>query len=86
MVAGMTCEANITVYENEEAVVIPQDLVQTDEDNEKIKYVMLVDPEEDEPVRRKVKLGRKKGKNVEVLKGLEEGDEIVKEEKKEDDE
>ena len=43
---------------------------------------MLVDEEEDAPVKRKVKLGRKQDKMVEVLKGLEEGDEIVKEEKK----
>ena len=85
LVAGMTCKAKVVVYEKKEALVIPLDLVQADEDNEKIKYVMLVDPEEDEPVRRKVKLGRKKDKTVEVLKGLEEGDEIIKEEKKKDD-
>ncbi len=89
LVAGMTCDAKIVTYENKEALVIPLDLVQTDEENKKIKYVMLVDPEEDGteqdgPTRRNVKLGRKKGKIVEVLKGLEEGDEIVKEEKKDD--
>jgi len=81
LVAGMTGKSKVTVYENESALVIPTNLVQTDEDDEKIKYVMLLDPEEDEPLRRKVKLGRKNGKLVEVLKGLEEGDEIVKEEK-----
>ena len=84
LVAGMTCDAKVVTYENKEALVVPLDLVQTDEENEKIKYVMLVDEEEEEPTRRKVKLGRKKGKVVEVLKGLEEGDEIVKEEKKDD--
>lgn len=89
LVAGMTCDAKIVTYENKEALVIPRDLVQTDEENEKIKYVMLLPSEEegaeeDEPVRRNVKLGRKKGKLVEVLKGLEEGDKIVKEEKKDD--
>ncbi len=86
LVAGLTCDAKVVTYENKEALVVPSKLVQTDEDNEKIKYVMLVDEEEEEPVRRKVKLGRKKGKLVEVLKGLAEGDEIVKEEKKDDDE
>ncbi len=84
LVAGMTCDAKIVAYENKEALVIPLDLVQTDEEDEKTKYVMLVDPDEDEPVRREVKLGRKKSKLVEVLKGLEEGDEIVKEKKKDD--
>jgi len=91
LVAGMTCKAKVVTYENKKALVIPLDLVQTDEDDEKVKYVMLLSSEEDEadedePVRRKVKLGRKQGKVVEVLKGLEEGDKIVKEEKKDDDE
>ncbi len=81
LVAGMTCKANVTIYENPSALVIPIKLVQTDEDDKKKKYVMLVDPEQDKPVRRDVKLGREKEKLVEVLKGLKEGDEIVKEEK-----
>ena len=84
LVAGLTCKAKVTTYHNEKALQIPLNLVQTDEDNKKIKYVMRVDAEQDEPVKRKVKLGRKQGKMVEVLQGLEEGDEIVKEEKKDD--
>jgi len=83
LVAGMTCKANVTIYENPKAIVIPIKLVQTDEDDKKIKYVMLVDPKEEKPVRRNVTLGREKEKLVEVLKGLDEGDQIVKEEKKE---
>ena len=55
-------------------------MVQTDEEDETTKYVMLVDPDEEEPVRRDVKLGRRKDKLVEVLRGLDEGEEIVKEE------
>ena len=82
LVAGMTCKAKVTTYENEVALQIPLDLVQTDEDNKKIKYIMLVDPDEEKPVRREVKLGEKQEKMVEVLEGLEEGDQIVKEEKK----
>ncbi|MCH2113776.1 MAG: HlyD family efflux transporter periplasmic adaptor subunit [Pirellulales bacterium] len=82
LVAGMTCKTKITTYHNEKALQIPAALVQADEDDEKVKYVMLIDPEAGEPVKRKVKLGHKQGKMVEVLKGLAEGDEIVKEEKK----
>ncbi|MCG8449168.1 MAG: hypothetical protein MI725_06255 [Pirellulales bacterium] len=84
LVAGMTCKANVTTYHNKNALQVPNDLVQTDEDDKKKKYVMLVDPEKEEPVRRRVKLGHKQGKMVEVLEGLEEGDEIVKEEKKDE--
>lgn len=83
LVAGMGCQATITVYDNKTALVIPTDMVQTDEDDDKVKYVMVLD-KEGKPVRRNVKLGRTKEKLVEVLSGLEEGDEIVKEEKKED--
>ena len=86
LVAGMSCKANVTVYENKKALVVPIALVQTDEDDEKLKYVMLVEEDEDEPVRREIKLGRTKDKLVEVLKGLKEGDQIVKEEEKEEEE
>ena len=82
LVAGMTCKTKITTYHNKNALQIPAELVQTDEENEKVKYVMFVDPDQDEPVRRDVKLGHKQGKMVEVLKGLAEGDEVIKEEKK----
>ena len=84
LVAGMTCDAKVKVYENKEALLIPTNLVQTDEDDETTKYVMLVEDKDEEPVRRNVKLGRSKEKLVEVLRGLDEGDEIVKEEKKEE--
>jgi len=82
LVAGMTGKAKVVTYENKEAIVVPEDMVQTDKDNDKLKYVMLVEDEDEEPVRREVKLGKTKDKLVEVLKGLDEGDEIVKEEKK----
>jgi multidrug efflux pump subunit AcrA (membrane-fusion protein) len=84
LVAGMTCDAKVKVYENKEALLIPTNLVQTDEEDETTKYVMLVEAEDEDPVRRDVKLGRSKEKMVEVLRGLGEGDEIVKEEKKDE--
>ena len=76
LMPGMTCKAKIVVYEAEDAVVIPAELVQTDEDDDDEKYVMvLVD---DEPVRREVELGKTKDKDVEVLDGLEADDKIIK--------
>lgn len=81
LVAGMTCQANVTVYDKKSAIVIPSSLVQTDEDDDKQKYVMLLS-EDDKPARKDVKLGRKKAKLVEVLSGLSAGDRIVKEAKK----
>ena len=81
LVAGMTCEANVTVYNKQSAIVIPSSYVATDDEDDKQKYVMLLS-DKDEPTRKDVKLGRKKDKRVEVLSGLSEGDRIVKEEKK----
>jgi multidrug efflux pump subunit AcrA (membrane-fusion protein) len=78
LMPGMTGKAKITTYDVEDAVVIAADLVQSDEDDPKKKYVMLQVEDEEKPVRREIKLGKTKDKEVEVLKGLKEGDEIVK--------
>ena len=75
---GMSCKAKVTTYEAEDAVVIPADLVQTDKEDEDKKYVMLEVEDEDKPVRRDLKLGKTKGKEVEVLRGLKADDKIVK--------
>jgi multidrug efflux pump subunit AcrA (membrane-fusion protein) len=78
LMPGMTGKAKITTYDVEDAVVISADLVQSDKDDPKKKYVMLQIEDEDKPVRREIKLGKTKDKEVEVVKGLEKGDEIVK--------
>jgi multidrug efflux pump subunit AcrA (membrane-fusion protein) len=78
LMPGMTGKAKITTYDVKDAVVIAADLVQTDEDDPKTKYVMIQVEDEEKPVRREIKLGKTKDKEVEVLKGLSEGDQIVK--------
>jgi HlyD family secretion protein len=78
LMPGMTGKAKITTYDVKDAVTIAADLVQADEDNPKQKYVMIQVEDEDKPVRRVIKLGKSKDKEVEVLKGLKKGDEIVK--------
>ena len=80
LVAGMTCKVKITTYHNQSALQIPVDLLQTDAGNEESQYVQLVDPAQDEPVRRLVTVGRRQGKMIEVLTGLKVGDKIVKKE------
>lgn len=84
LVAGMTCKAEVTVYENENALVVPCDLIQTDETDDEAHYVMLV-VEGEKPQRREVRLGRSDGIVTEVLDGLSEGDEIVQEKKSKED-
>jgi multidrug resistance efflux pump len=75
---GMSAKAKVTTYEAADAVVIPADLVQTHKDDAEKKYVMLEAEDEEKPVRRDLKLGKTKDKEVEVLKGLKAGDKIVK--------
>jgi multidrug efflux pump subunit AcrA (membrane-fusion protein) len=78
LMPGMTCKASITTYEVEDAVVIPVELIQTDEGDDEAKYVMVLEGDDEKPVRRELKLGKTKGKEVEILGGLKEGDQIVK--------
>jgi multidrug resistance efflux pump len=78
LVPGMTGKSKIKTYDVKDAIVIPADLVQSDEENPKKKYVMLQVEDEEKPVRREITLGKTKDKEVEVVKGLKEGDEIVK--------
>ncbi|RIK82751.1 MAG: hypothetical protein DCC67_06850 [Planctomycetota bacterium] len=78
LMPGMTGKAKITTYDVEDAVVIPAELVQSDEEDPKKKYVMVEVEGEEKPVRRDVKLGKTKDKEVEVLDGLKAGDAIVK--------
>ena len=70
---GMTCKTKITIYDVKDAIVIPAELVQTDEDDPKQKYVMLQVEGEEKPVRRDVKVGKTKEKEVEIVKGLRGG-------------
>jgi multidrug resistance efflux pump len=76
VVPGISGKAQITTYEKKDALVVPRSAVHDDEENEDQKYVWLVDPDDDEakPQRRNVKLGKRKGDEVEVLKGLKDGD------------
>lgn len=85
LLPGLTCKVKLTTYEADDAVVVPQEYVNTDEDDSDEKYVLVLEDKDEEPVRRKVKLGKKKDKEVEILKGLEEGDEIVKKEEEKKD-
>lgn len=86
LVAGMSCTIKVTTYEKKDVLQVPKVLIQTDKEDEKTKYVMVVIEDEKEPLRREVKLGHTKGDLVEILEGLEEGDKISKDQPKEEDE
>jgi len=76
VVPGMSCKVQIVTYDKKDALVVPKAAIHDDEDNEDQKYVWIVDPEDEDakPKRRDVKLGKRKGEEVEVVKGLKKGD------------
>jgi multidrug efflux pump subunit AcrA (membrane-fusion protein) len=78
IVPGMSCKVQIRTYDKKDALVVPKSAVRDDEDNEDQKYVWLVDPDDSDakPERRNVKLGKRKGSDVEIVKGLKKGDVI----------
>lgn len=79
LVAGMGCKVSLTTYNKADAIVVPKQAIHDDEDDPDQHYVWLVDADEADdadakPKRRSVKLGKRKGDNVEILKGLKKGD------------
>lgn len=76
IVPGMSCKVQITTYNKKDSLVVPKAAVHDDEDDEDQKYVWLVDPDDEEakPERRNVKLGKRKGEEIEIIKGLKKGD------------
>jgi multidrug resistance efflux pump len=74
--AGMSCKVNITTYDKADAIVVPKKAVHDDENDPDIHYVWLVESDDPsaKPERRDVKLGKRKGEEVEIVKGLKKGD------------
>lgn len=75
LVPGMTGKVKVTTYKKKDALLAPTDAVHTDEDSDR-KYVWKVEEEDGETEVEKqwVKTGKSKGKEIEILDGVEEGD------------
>lgn len=87
---GMTSKVNVTTYDKADALLVPKKAVHTEEDDEDESYVWLVEEDEDdedevEVTKQRVKLGKTKGDNVEIVKGLDKGDIISLDDEKEED-
>jgi hypothetical protein len=78
IVPGVSCKMKITTYDKSDALAVPKKAVHTDEDDEDVKYVWLVDTDDADAKaeRRDVKTGKTSGEDVEVLKGLKKDDVI----------
>lgn len=83
LVPGMSGKAKVTTYEEENAVVVPKKAVHTDEEDDQVQYVWLV--EGDEVQKRQVATGKTSGDEIEILDGLDAGDVISLDDEQQDD-
>lgn len=78
---NLTARVNINDYTNEKAILIPQSIVSENADGEQYAYVVKDKDTGDIAVAKRViiKTGRTQGDLIEVLEGIESGDEIIDE-------
>ncbi len=80
---GMTCTLKVTAYDEPAAVVAPASAVFTDEYDDELRYVYVVGAD-GESVKRVVTVGRQSGENLQILEGLQAGEQILLEAPAED--
>jgi multidrug resistance efflux pump len=77
LMPGMSCSVKFMPYVNRRALTVPASAVSTDELDDQKHYVFLLT--DGKQKKRQIQVGRKSGDKIEVLLGLEEGDQVVKE-------
>jgi multidrug efflux pump subunit AcrA (membrane-fusion protein) len=81
LMPGMTCKVKLMAYVKQDALTVPPSAVVTDELDDQ-KQTVEVLQKDGTTKTRPVTVGRKTDKQVEILKGLSEGEEVVTEPKK----
>ncbi|MCX5696825.1 MAG: HlyD family efflux transporter periplasmic adaptor subunit [Candidatus Omnitrophica bacterium] len=76
--SGMNTSVNFMVQDKKDILVIPVDAVYKNKEN----YCLLQQPNAKEPVKVRVELGITDDKNIEVISGLTENDQIIVKSKK----
>jgi RND family efflux transporter MFP subunit len=78
---NLTAKLKINDYTNEKALLIPQSIISENAKGEQYIYVVKSKKENNEGITKRViiKTGKTQGNEIEVLKGIENGDEIIKE-------
>ena len=69
---GMFVKADIVVNKADSAIIIPKDVIQS---NRRVKYVYIV--EKNTALLRELKTGLEDDKNIQILEGLKENDNLV---------
>ncbi len=83
LMPGMTCTVKLVPYVKKDAIGLPSKVIQTDELDDDAHYVWVLD-KDGKPQKRDVELGRKTDKQVEIVKGLAEGEKVLMEPPKEE--
>ena len=83
LVPGMNCELKMIPYKKTDALTVPPKALFTEEFDPAKQYVYL-QGKDGKPEKRVVKVGERNDKQVEVLEGLAEGDEVLLEKPKEE--
>ena len=78
VVPGMSCDVRLIAYQKADALVAPVAAVGSDDNEPEKEYVSLVG-KDGKATRREVTTGKRSDKLVEILTGLAEGDEILRE-------
>lgn len=73
---GMTCKVKLIPYLNKDAISVPLKCVNTDELDDQKQFVYVLD-KDGKPAKCDVTLGQKADKQVEILKGVAEGDKVL---------
>lgn len=76
LMPGMTCKIKLVPYQKRAAILVPPKAIVTDELNDRKQSVQVLG-KDGKPQNRRVTVGRKTDKQVEILKGLKEGDKVV---------
>ncbi|MGY6650012.1 efflux RND transporter periplasmic adaptor subunit [Wenyingzhuangia sp. IMCC45574] len=74
---NMTVKLNINDYHNEHAFLIPQSIISENEHNDKYVYVIAKKGKTATAKKTFIETGKTQGDNIEILKGLAEGAEII---------
>ena len=76
LMPGMTCKVKLVPYLKKNAIAVPPKAVTTDELDDRKHFVQVLD-KDGKPKKLAVTLGEKTDKQVEILKGLTEGDKVL---------
>jgi HlyD family secretion protein len=76
LMPGMTCKVKMVPYRKKDVIAVPTKAVFPDESNDERHFVWVLD-KDGKPQRRDVKLGEKTDKQIEIRKGLNEGEKVL---------